>query len=326
MDPRPSDGERRTRDPDDVFLEGDLLISPDGRNLGAPAPAGVAVWDVESGAVQRVIPTGHDPDDLSHFGLRWAWNGDLLAFADDSAAAISVVDADGEPLTRISSDNGVGSLTMSPDGTLLAVAGLDGGVRIWSLPDGRELRDVAILGDPDGQVECAYVPGGQLLISASHAQVPPQLWDPDASELLSSLEVESPYYRFEAAFQVGRATVMRHVSPDAYEFTIDVIDLTDSSTVQSFDIDAVARLTALDRMGRYLAWTAGEGNAAARRVVRILDLASGDGRDLEGSELSSEGVVWSPESMRLFSFNRRQGVLEWDVEAGRLARTLDLPG
>jgi WD40 repeat protein/uncharacterized caspase-like protein len=80
--------------------------------------------------------------------------------------------------------NGAGALVYSPDGKLLATAGVDDEVKIWELSAGKELR--TLTGNTATVVDMAFDSGNSLLIAAC-ADGTTRLWDLKTGEFLATL-------------------------------------------------------------------------------------------------------------------------------------------
>ena len=179
-----------------------LAFTPDGEGLltcswGEPD---VIEWDTQTLAERRrlgsaargLVCVGRSPDG------RWVaagtTTGQLLLW-DTSAAS---PDPQAWPAHG---DQWVRGLTFSPDGSLLASAGNDGRVRVWSVAQGQTLHDwsLTLVADPDGSetasaesdpVEAHAVAfsadGAWLAASGSGGRL--QVWSLDSAEPLASLQ------------------------------------------------------------------------------------------------------------------------------------------
>ena len=125
-------------------------ISPDGALIaGSVYSRGVAIWNAQVGSGRLFKRGGRKPDRY-------------LGGATDRAA----------------------DLAFSPDGSLIAVAGMDATVRLWD-PSTGELRDsLAGHGGPVRQV--VFSPDGTLLATTSN-DLTVRLWNPWSGELIRAL-------------------------------------------------------------------------------------------------------------------------------------------
>lgn len=78
---------------------------------------------------------------------------------------------------------GIAALTYSPDGTLLAVCGMDNRLRIWRAADGRPLHEFPAVRDEFPAV--AFSPNGKLVAAGGAESI--SLWDVATRQLVLTL-------------------------------------------------------------------------------------------------------------------------------------------
>jgi WD40 repeat protein len=137
-----------------------VLYSPDGRRLASvSADRTVRVWDATTGELIRMLEGGVRPLGFSPDGKRLAAGMD---------ATVTVWDvATGRPEMVLQEKGWIGAVAFSPDGTLLATAGMErldddrGAVKVWDAVRKREaLRTVPCTGNVFG---LAFSPDGSRL-------------------------------------------------------------------------------------------------------------------------------------------------------------------
>jgi serine/threonine protein kinase len=138
-------------------------LSPDGAMVAVGLMSGaILTWDLDTGhrlTVTERLGGGHK---RRAWGLAFTPDGTIISGGHDGM--IRLWD-DGPPAARsIITGSPVWSLSVSPDGRMLASAGQDGTVRLWSLPGGLPLR--TLRGHSDKAVSVASGPDGRRLASA----------------------------------------------------------------------------------------------------------------------------------------------------------------
>jgi WD40 repeat protein len=129
---------------------GTMAISADGMLIAGTSSRGVAIWNTQADSGPRFKGRGRKPD--RYIG---GTSGQLV------------------------------DLAFSPDGSLIAAAGLDTTVKIWNPSTGDLRHTLSGQGGPVRQV--VFSPNGALLATASN-DLAVRLWDPDSGELLRVLK------------------------------------------------------------------------------------------------------------------------------------------
>jgi WD40 repeat protein/transcriptional regulator with XRE-family HTH domain len=153
-----------------------VAFSPDGQTIAAGGQ-NVQLWDA---ARRTLIATSPLPAGTIVNGIAYSPDGDLLAIARSDGTA-ALLDARtlapaGHPF-RVTTTGNAESVAFSPDGKLLATAADDGTLRLWSLADPAQPRQLALVHDSGTYVyTVVFAPDGKTIAAASTDNLT-RLWD-----------------------------------------------------------------------------------------------------------------------------------------------------
>lgn len=297
--------------PFELVLTDDVAVSPDGRRVLADCWEGICTWDVATGAL-TLVP------DRNQVAVAPDWS--TVATVDGGDVVLEGL-PDGAPVrtfrglddAEVTDGSPVTAVAFSPDGQLLAAAGLDGRVVVWSVDDGAEqaaftaaYAPQTLVFSPDGSrlalagggpVEVRDTADGQAVATVQGSGEAGALaWSPDGRALLGPGAGDVPTVWEAPAFEPVEELpgVRLHelaVSPDGR-----------TVAVTAFDTTAV-------------------------RLWRPRALAGAGGvRSLVGHVADPGAVAFAPDGTRLYSVAADDGVRAWDVASGRpVARTFEVP-
>jgi len=162
-----------------------ISLSPDGALIAAGSDDGVVrIWRTDDGALLRSIT----PRAKRIPRVAFSPDGETLAIACASPNEVVLYDVDaGRPFHRIEHADVVRVVRYSDDGALLASAGDDLAVHVWSMKSGEVGRRVARLtGHRQDVFALAFAPDARTLASAGRSGVL-KFWDIRAGRCLATL-------------------------------------------------------------------------------------------------------------------------------------------
>jgi len=162
-----------------------LSLSPDGRLLAAGSDDGVVrIWRTSDGSLHSSLPPGA----MRIPRVAFSPDGATLAVACASPDEVVLYDvASGDVIHRMAHADVVRVLRYSDDGSLLASAGDDLTVHVWSTAaDNFGAPTARLTGHQQDIFALAFAPNGRTLASAGRSGVL-KLWDIDSGRSLATL-------------------------------------------------------------------------------------------------------------------------------------------
>ena len=179
-----------------------LAFSPDGRTLASGAPGGtVELWDIATGRLSQSLKG--DPSEKIA-GIAFSGNGDRLAAGCEHpiggpGATIRLWrrlpdSSRGKPEGNLWVPDRVlaagtsppQALAFSPDGTILAIAGLSGGVEVWDTRTGKKQRRLWT------EAPLTFASAGRVLVTGAEEGPGFNWWHLETGRLQATLRVLPP--------------------------------------------------------------------------------------------------------------------------------------
>jgi WD40 repeat protein/serine/threonine protein kinase len=298
------------------------VVSPDGKLVAAStlgtALKGLVVWEYPSGELKYRLSFKDDPQSLcfspdgrylavgDRGGIIHLWPSKLL-----TRNKKPVEDFFHGPPRWKAHDGRVYSLVFTPDGTRLISAGSDGRVKVWTLPGDRSQRFPPGLGMPEDSPDFAFADEDTLVVV--HEEGVDQ-WDLDANTV-----------RRLDAFK-GAAWTVAAVSPDGKRLAVGsdagpvvVRDRETGREVQSWSLkEGTKKRLAFSPTGTRLALMDVTDD---QDRLRLLDVASGNVRDVALEFNPGREVVFSPDGRHLV-LPSGNDILLYDGRTGALVHRL----
>lgn len=274
-------------------------FSPDGRLLaGCWADGHLRVWDV----VTRSLRLDVSPSGVSLQAASFTPLSNELVTA-DGHGAVAVWDLlTGQERLRFECHIGPRALAVAPDGSTLAIAGMDAFVRIHRLENGSHVRSLA---SSDGVRSLAYSPDGTHLAGAGNDGTV-RIWDVTRNLLARSFKAHhNTVWSLAFSRDGGR---LLSVSSDQTAVVWDVADM-DEVSEESHRGEAL-RMLNCSPDGRRLAYLTDQG------VVRVHDAGAFDHSSAPAATASLDNRLAFLRGGRWLAFVDQDRVIRiWDVTA-----------
>ncbi|WP_406034651.1 hypothetical protein OG801_06715 [Nocardioides sp. NBC_00163] len=290
---------------------GSLVTDPEGKYVVASCTDGTCRWSAAGGAYETISETGYG-----------AISPDLTLVARKVGCSdIALVEVDGDeqvqrleglPNPKVTDASPVGEIAFSPDGRLVAGAGLEGDLIIWSVEDGDEVASTD-LGNGVGSI--SFSPDGDLVAVASGDSV--SVLEAESGDEVGTLAAAGdadPVWSPDGRWIAG-------VTTEGYPTIWDAKTLETAETLPDHPVGAVA----FSPDSRSLAATSDSDDAELILWAPKALGGTGESRDLVRSAVPGSNVIFSPDGKVLYTASAEEGVAAWDVATGEPAAQLDQP-
>jgi WD40 repeat protein len=286
----------------DVGSGNAAAFSPDGKMLVISGLGSVRTFDVATGKLVHSLPETNE-----HVGaVIFSPDGKMLATAHgerirrwDTATWAEIQPGTGhsEPVRAVA---------FAPDGLSLATGSLDKTIRIWSWPEGREIRLIDKVGSGWGVEDLAYSPDGRQLCATAwiNGRDMFYLYDVETGALVSSFGKDHPGRGRVAFLPDGKEILTTH-----YHGRLAVWDAATGGWLRDIGQPGEREFKAVQLApdGRHAFW------AGDYQLLGLRDLTTGEDVRVFKARPSQGDLVVSPDGDWV-AFGRKF----WDTRAGEL--------
>jgi RNA polymerase sigma factor (sigma-70 family) len=304
-----------------------VCLSPDGKSIAAPGPAGgIDLRDATSGEQQHTLK-GHGN---SCAGFSTDSKTLITGGADKTIRLWDV--STGQEIRHIDCPEAVSSVTFSPNGKLLASVGyiesspapgitarLPGNrAHIWDAATGKELRQLTVEAKPErsgtlvGFAALAFTPDSKTLVTVNHDRVL-RVWDATEGKELRAFPGCSTNIHALAVAPDGKSAAFVNAGT-----TLRIIDLaTGKDRVPLPGHLGGVNAAAVARDGHTIL------TAGIYDSIYIWDTATGKQvRSLGGDRLWTSTLALAPDGRLLYSLSSYGKLLVWDTTTGKVQQRL----
>jgi WD40 repeat protein/transcriptional regulator with XRE-family HTH domain len=296
-----------------------LSVSPDGQTLAASSGDGtLRLWDLPHRRLRTTIAAGGTASNVAvspDGSLLAVGAGSNIPFAGPYGTVNDVWSVYDPASGRLRYEPpwpqvGVNRLAFSPDGTLLALAGVDGTLQFWAVPRQAQGRWHALgpplLADPVWLVALAFSPDGQMLATGGSDGLI-RLWDVQRRRLAGRPLSGHAGAIFALAFN-RQGTLLASAGHDQ---SIRLWDVRLRRPVGAPIMGQTQNALAFSPDGTLLA------SGGLNAPVRLWDIAAGpQGAVLTGSGQTVTSLVFTPDGRHLFAAGTDGTIRLWDVDLG----------
>ncbi len=205
------------------------------------------------------------------------------------------------------------SISVSPDGALIATGGYDGIIRVWEAASGELIR--ALVGHSSSVHDVAFSPDGSLLASTGGLDNTARIWNAKTGMTLRILKNHKSFTSKLAWSPDGKKLVVTGGSSGFATFWDTVANKHLRTIEQGVPINGVA----WSPDGKIVAYATNQ-NAV---LLNAADGANLSTLRMNGTNVFS--VAWSPDSTSLLTGGMRSTAL-WDVASSKVTAYLDGTG
>jgi WD40 repeat protein len=291
-----------------------MAYTPDGKHLLTKSERSVRVWD--SAASREVTRIETEQDE------RVALDPDGKRFVGFRGDAMRVFDLGTKGIAKSQMPSGAGQGVFTRDGKYLATAGSDNNVRLWAMPEAREIAHWPL---DDGIDSLAFSPDGKLLAASTINSDVAIVWDLATRHVVAPFKEEggyrqptfSPDGRYLAASVSARYSGASPIPVAAGAVVLwntstwkEVTRLDEASGILAFSVDSKLLATNEDKL-----LVTSDGEFTKQFNARIWKVPTGKEVRLLAHPAGATAGAFTRDGARLVTASA-DGVRLWDLLTG----------